>query len=179
MNTVLQQFGTAAAEHSDLFGSLGINWTLLVLQVVAFLILLLILKKFVYPPLLSMLDKRDEAVRASADAAMEAEKNAAEAEARTAELIDEAKKEAIQIVATAKEEANDTADAINKKAEHRAEALVLAAKEEIAKEVDNAKQAIKSDTLDLVAMATSKVAEVKIDTTADKKLIEKALEGSE
>ena len=52
-----------------------------------------------------MLDKRDDAVRASADAAMEAEKHAAEAEARTAELLDEAKQEAADIVSTAKEEA--------------------------------------------------------------------------
>ena len=70
MDTVVRQFGTTATDNSDLFGSLGINWTLLGLQTLAFLLLLFILKKFVYPPLLAMLDKRDEAVRASADAAM-------------------------------------------------------------------------------------------------------------
>ena len=79
MDIVVRQFGSTATENSDLFGSLGINWTLLGLQTLAFVILLLILKKFVYPPLVAMLDKRDEAVKASADAAMEAEKHAAEA----------------------------------------------------------------------------------------------------
>ena len=177
MDIAILTFGTAAVEQQDLFSSIGINWTLLGLQVVAFLILLYILRRYVYPPLVAMLDKRDEAVKASADAAMEAERHAAEAETRTAELIDEAKKEAAEIVATAHEEATRTAETIHKKAEHRAEALVQSAKEEIAKEIDGAKKAIKSDALELVAMAAGKVAEVKVDAKVDKALIQQALEG--
>ena len=76
MEYITRQLVTVAStseQGGDLFSSLGINWTLLALQTVAFLILLFILKKFVYPPLVAMLDKRDDAVRASADAAMEAE----------------------------------------------------------------------------------------------------------
>ena len=124
MDIVVRQFGSTATENSDLFGSLGINWTLLGLQTLAFVILLLILKKFVYPPLVAMLDRRDEVVKASADAAMEAEKHAAEAEARTAELLDEAKREAADIVTTAKEEASKTAEEVARKAEAKADALL-------------------------------------------------------
>lgn len=42
---------TSASPKGDLFGSVGVDWTLLALQLIAFVILMLILKKFVYPPL--------------------------------------------------------------------------------------------------------------------------------
>ena len=54
METILTQFASAeahAAEKADLFSSLGIDWKLLILQTVAFLILLVIIRKWVYPPL--------------------------------------------------------------------------------------------------------------------------------
>ena len=63
METILTQFASAeahAAEKADLFSSLGIDWKLLILQTVAFLILLVILRKWVYPPLAAMLDKREK-----------------------------------------------------------------------------------------------------------------------
>ena len=103
MERIFTQFANAdpaVQAETNIFTSLGLDWKLLVLQTLAFLLLLWLLKKFVYPPILAMLDKRDAAVKASADAAMEAERYAAEAEARTAELLDEAKHEAAAIVAT-------------------------------------------------------------------------------
>ena len=48
MERILTQFASAeahAAEKADLFSSLGIDWKLLILQTVAFLILLVILRK--------------------------------------------------------------------------------------------------------------------------------------
>ncbi len=175
MDTILTQFAATAGEQQDLFGSLGIDWRLLALQTLAFLILLAILKKFVYPPLVSMLDQRDEAVKASADAAMEAERQAAEAEARTAELLDEAKREASEIVATAREEANKLAETTQKKAETRAENMLENARDEISKEIEGAKSALRSEALELVALATGSVLGEKVDAKKDKALIEKAL----
>ena len=48
---------TEAAADKDLFGALGIDWRLLVLQVVAFGILVWLLGKFVYPQLVSTIEK--------------------------------------------------------------------------------------------------------------------------
>ena len=59
-NILLQFASTAPSDGGDMFLSLGIDWKLLILQSVAFLILLFILKKFVYPPLVAMLDKHAE-----------------------------------------------------------------------------------------------------------------------
>ena len=55
-------FASAEATEAkqDLFSSIGIDWKLLILQTIAFLILLWFLKKFVYPSLVAMLDKREK-----------------------------------------------------------------------------------------------------------------------
>ena len=181
MEYITRQLVTVAStseQGGDLFSSLGINWTLLGLQTVAFLILLFILKKFVYPPLVAMLDKRDDAVRASADAAMEAEKHAAEAEARTAELLDEAKQEAAEIVSTAKEEAAKSVEDATKKAEAKADAMLASARDELNKEVASAKKALATETIGLVAEASGKILGDKVDAKKDAEIIAKALKGS-
>ena len=56
MERILTQFANSgASEKADLLSSLGIDWTLLALQTVAFLILLFVLRKFVYPPMMEMI----------------------------------------------------------------------------------------------------------------------------
>ena len=79
MNYLTQFANSETAEKADLFSSIGIDWKLLVLQTIAFLILLWFLKKFVYPSLVAMLDKREKMIEESVRAARVAEKNAAAA----------------------------------------------------------------------------------------------------
>lgn len=175
MNSVITQFGAAAAENQDLFGALGINWTLLALQTGAFLLLLIILRKLVYPPLVAMLDKRDKAAKDSADAIAEAEKHASETEARTAELMNEAKREAADIVATAKQEASVMAKKAEEKARAKAEAIAASSLEELNKEVLAAKKMLRGEALELVALATEKVVGKTVSDTVDVRLIETSL----
>ena len=71
MEHFLTQFAAEPAK-ADLFSSIGIDWKLLVLQTIAFLLLLVILKKFVYPPIVAMLDRRDEMIKEAYEAAKQA-----------------------------------------------------------------------------------------------------------
>lgn len=179
MENILLTFATtegASDTKSDLFSSLGIDWQLLILQIIAFLVLLAILKKLVYPSLVAMLDKHDDSIRASADAAISAERHAAKAEEETAKLLDEAKQEANDIVTTAREEADQLISEAHKKAENQSETMIKTAKSEIEKEILEAKKALRNETLDLVVLASSKVLGEKIDTEKDQVLITKAIE---
>lgn len=175
MEYILTQFANTSPGQTDLFSSLGINWQMLTLQGVAFLILLVILRKWVYPPLVGMLDKRDEQIRISVEAAEEAKKDAEAAEEKTAELLKAAREEAADIVATAREEASSVVDAASKKATDKAEALVTAARDDISREFEAAKKELYHETLSLVADATGLVLKQKIDNKADAKLIEQAI----
>ena len=83
----LHYFASAGAGSDSLLGPLGIDWRLFVLQTVAFAVLLLVLKKWVYPPILAMLDKRDESIKEGLEAAEQAKKAASESEKRTAAML--------------------------------------------------------------------------------------------
>ena len=176
MQEVLTQFAEAETEN-DLMGVLGINWELLVLQSISFLILVLILAKFVYPPILAMLDRHDKKIEDALKAAEEAQKNAAEAEAKSAELLDKSRAEAAEIVETAKNESADIIIKAEEDANLRAEAIIAGARDDLDRDVEQARTELRTEMVDLVALATEKVIDTKI-TAEDKKLIKSVLEES-
>lgn len=181
METILTQFASAASEQgekADIFTSLGIDWTLLVLQLVAFLILVWALGKFVYPVFMRIIDERQTKIDESIQAAAAAEKKAEQAETAVEEALKQARKEAAEIVATAKTEAAGMVEKAESSAKTKAERIVAEAHEDIQKEVANARKSLEKDTLNLVkqaaSLATAGVADAKFDTA----LIKKSVEGA-
>ena len=171
-------YNFATTEHSasgDIFTSLGINGQMLLFQAVAFLILVFVLSKWVFPVLMKAVDDRQEAIEASAKAAEAAEKKAADAEEQLHELMKEARAEAKDIVATAKEEAYAMIASSEEKAKSRAEKIVQDAHEQLEKDIIAARKALHNDTIDLVALATEKIVGKSISESIDKKIIAEAV----
>lgn len=174
---VLTQFAATptSGENQDIFSTLGIHWELLVLQIVAFLILVWLLGKFVYPWLMKNVDERQAKIEASVKAAEAAERKAESAQEDIAQLLKEARAEARDIVATAKDEATAMVEASDAKAKQRADKIVADAHDKIEKDVIAARKALHNDTIDLVALATEKVVGNLADAKLDKRLIESAV----
>ena len=181
MDYFITNFASAAeaAESKDMFSSIGIDWKLLILQTIAFLILLWFLKKFVYPSLLAMLDKRDKLIEESTKAAREAEKNAALAEQKTAKMLKDARKEADEMLTSAKNEASNIVDTAEKKSRERAEQIVADAEAEIQKDIEVARKSLRAETISLVAAATEKVVRGNVDGKVDKKVVADAVKEAE
>lgn len=173
MNRV--QYFAAAAPDADIMTTLGIDWKLLLLQIGAFLVLVLVLGKFVYPWLMKQVDERQENIEAAAKAATKAQAAAAESQEETANLLAEARKEASDIIATAKLEASELRSSTEKKAKDTAEKIVADAQAQLQKDIDSAKRDLHNQTLELIALATEKVVAGTLTQQADKKLIEKSL----
>lgn len=168
----------AAAETSSdggILASLGIDWTLLVLQLLAFLVLVWFLGKFIYPVFMRIIDERQEKIEASVKAAEVAEQKAEQAQGEVAKLLAEARKDAREIVATAKDEATAMLEASDNKAKARADKIVKGAQEQLEKDVIAARKALHNDAIDLVALATEKIIGNVADAKVDKKIIETAV----
>lgn len=177
----LTYFASASSTEAkpDLFSSIGVDWTLLILQTIAFLILFWFLSKFVYPSLVAMLDKREKLIEESVRAAHDAEKNASEAEAKTAKLMKDARKQADEMLASAKSEAGQIVDLAEKKSRERAEQIVADAEAEIGRDIDTARKSLRAETISLVAEATEKVVRSTVDAQVDKKVVEGAIKEAE
>ena len=167
----------AAAPSSNIFEALGIDWKMLVFQIIGFLILVWLLGKFVYPILMRTVDARQAELESSSRAAAEAEKKAAKAAEDVDKLMKKARLEAGDIVTTAREEATAALEAADAKAKTRADAIVLDAHNQIQKDVIAAKKALHNETIDLVALATEKVIGKTVDAKTDSKVIAAAVEG--
>lgn len=166
----------AAADDGGIFGSLGIDWRLLVVQTIAFMVLLWVLSKFVYPVLASMLDKREATIREGIEAAEKAEQRAAEANAEIEALLNNARKQAKAVVASAKDEAASIAESANAEATKQTERMLKKASDEIEREIENARKALRDETVGLVSLATEKVVGSVVTGEIDKKVISKAIE---
>ena len=175
--TSLTQFASGSAQSGDLLGALGIDVSMLVFQAIAFIILVLVMAKWVYPIFMRIVDERQEKIEASVKAADEAQKQADEAKVAVNDLMSEARKEAAEIVATAKREAEMKLEAADSKAKSQAEQIVNEAKSQIEKDVIAAKKALHNETLKLVAEATETVIGKTVTPKVDEAVIAAAIKG--
>lgn len=158
-----------------MFQALGLDIKQLVINTIAFLILVAILSRYVYPTLIKSIDSRREAIENSLAEAKKSQEAADDAEKRVEALLAEARKEADEILARSNAEAAALVAEGEVQAKKRAEQIVKDARSQLEAEVVKARAVLKKDTLQLVALATEKVVGEKLDATKDAKLIENAL----
>ena len=172
----MQSLIVATTESNpSLFQALGIDWKLLVEQAIAFLILVLILRKFVYPVLIKAVDGRREQIEAGLAEAKQGQEALEQAEDKVAEMLEKARREADDILARSHQEAASMVADAEDKAKQRAEQIVKDAREQLQTDVSKARQALKAETVKLVAAATEHVIGEKLDSQKDAGLIKQAL----
>lgn len=145
----------------ELFHAFGIDWRLLILQIINFGVLVGALWFFLYKPVLSMLRGREEMVAKGVQDAQEAEKTRKEVEETKGEILRSAEGEAHEVVAAAKQQGSDERTKILKDAEERA-AKVAKDAELRAKETDKkARKDAEKEIARLSILAAEKVLEKK------------------
>jgi len=160
----------------ELLEKLGIDWRLLIAQLVNFLILVLILYKFLYKPLLKMLDGRKEKIEKGL---RDAEQLGVELE-KTKELqaaeIQKAKQEARGIIEEADKRAEAAGAETKAKTKAEVEKLIMVAKNQMIEEKSKMMAEIKKEAAELVIAVAEKVVGKTIDAKAQKNLIEETLQ---
>lgn len=172
---VVTQFASEQAASGGIFEALGIDWRLLVFQIVGFLIVVFVMGKFIFPVLNKSIEKREAAIRESADLADKARKDAIEAEAKIASDLEEARKQAADTIEIAHKEAAAMVEEAEEKAAKRADHMLATAEARLSQETTKAREALRQETTELVALATGKILNEKVDAKKDAGLISGAL----
>lgn len=172
---IFTQFAETGAESNGILGALGIDWKMLIFQIVAFIILVWFCSKYIYPIFMKTIDARQDAIEAGTKAAIAAEKKAAEAKAEIAKLMKQARADASEIVVTAKEEATAALEAAEAKSKNQAERIVAEAHAQLDKDIVAAKKMLHNETLELVALATEKVVGKTVTAKVDSSVIASAV----
>lgn len=158
--------------------ALGIDGKILIAQLINFVILLLILRHFVYKPLLSLLEKRRQTIEDSQSKAEEIQKQYAEFQVEHEKRIEKAKADANDIVEKAKTASETMRQETLATAQVEAENLITRAKEEIEREKERLMQELKGEIGSLVVAATSKIIGTEINSKKQSELIEEAIKES-
>jgi F-type H+-transporting ATPase subunit b len=160
---------------SELLTKLGIDWKLLIAQVVNFLVLLFVLWKFAYGPVLAMLDKRQKKIEKGLKDADEAHQKLAESEEKQKEILKKARTEAKEIIEKAHIQEEKSKSEMAAEAKAQAEKIIASAKDQIEQEKNKMLSEVKSEIGALVVSAAEKIIVEKIDEKKDKELVENFL----
>lgn len=132
-------------DAQNFMDKLGINLTLILFQVINFFVLMFVLKKFLYKPILSMFDKRRENIEKTEALRQELDKEKGALGDEKAKLLAEAREEADALLSDvhkqtgeikrrAEEEAKKQADHIIARAEDDALTLEAQLRQELSEE---------------------------------------------
>ncbi|MCR4325120.1 MAG: F0F1 ATP synthase subunit B [Candidatus Curtissbacteria bacterium] len=135
----------------------GLQPTLLLAQIVNFLVILFVLKRFFYKPIVKMLDDRKQKIEESLKNADTIEEKLKETEEKTAKILEESRKNAQDIITEAQKEAERIAQEASKEARVTIEHALSAAREQIESERQAARKQVEKEMLDLVALVIKKV----------------------
>ncbi|EIT83824.1 F0F1 ATP synthase subunit B [Fictibacillus macauensis ZFHKF-1] len=140
-------------------------------QLLAFLILLVLLRKFAWGPLMGIMKERQNFITNEIEAA---EKNRKESEAQLALQVAElkqAREEARMIIENAKKQGEAQGEAIIQASRKEAERVKEEALADIASEKDKAVATLRSEVASLSVMIASKVIAKELDERSQEKLI--------
>ncbi|MGC4377374.1 F0F1 ATP synthase subunit B [Fictibacillus sp. Mic-4] len=151
---------------------LAVNSGDILLQLVAFLILMALLRKFAWGPLMGIMKARQEHINGEIDAAEKARKEAESNLALQIEELKKAREEAKAIIDNAKKQGEVQGEAIIKAARLEADRLKEEAIADIASEKDKAVAALRNEVASLSVMIASKVIAKELDEKSQEKLID-------
>lgn len=139
---------------------------------ITFVLFILLLRKFAWGPILSALDKREQNIQESLDAAEKAMKRAEEISKKNDEALKKAEMDAQRMRKQAKEDAETIRDEIIEKSRSEAEAVKKQTLDSIEQEKQKAMLELRNKVAELAIEATGKILNAEIDQKKNKKLVD-------
>jgi F-type H+-transporting ATPase subunit b len=154
---------------------LGISWPLLLAFVINFIILLALLGKFLYKPVLKMLDERAQKVKESMEWAESIKREYEQAKAEVQKQIEKGRQEAQGIIAQAVQTGEVLKEEARKEASGQAKAIVEKARLQLEAERDKMVEDLRKEFVSLLILASEKVIRQTLDKEKQSGLIEETL----
>lgn len=150
--------------------------TEIVTHLIAFLLFVFILKKFVWAPLLKTIDERRAKIEGDFKRAEDLHKEADEARERYEAQLRDIEEKARKEMQKAIDEGKRISQEIQQKAREDAEALLERAKQNAEIDLANARKQLRKDVVELTLAATEQVLREQIDRTAHQRHIDRYID---
>jgi F-type H+-transporting ATPase subunit b len=148
---------------------------LFIWTIITFLVLLALLAKFAWGPLLRALESRQEMIRKSLDDAEEARRELERLHLESAQILKQARVQGESIMSQSRSDAERLREELKQKARAEADTIVRTAGRQIQLETAQALQQIRREAADLSVMIASKLIQRNLSKEDNDRLIEDAL----
>ncbi len=160
----------------DILNTLGVNIKAIIIQAVGFLVLLFVLKKYLFGKVSAIIKERSEGVK---NVYAKIENDKAEAERLRIEYqrkLSDAETDAVKRIQEAVNEGNRVSDEIIKRAKEEIELMKIKAKEGIDQERKKALADIRNQVVTLSVLASSRIIRQSISSQTAEKLVDDFIE---
>ena len=148
---------------------------LFIWTIATFLVLLALLAKFAWRPLLEALDQRQEAIRKSLDDAQLAKDELERLNQESSQVVRAGRVEAESIISRSRLDGDRLREEMRQKARAEADTILRSAQQQIQLESERALQQIRREAVDLSVMIASKLIQRNLSKDDNERLINEAI----
>lgn len=160
---------------ADILGKIGFDWRMALANLINFLIIFWLLKRYAFQPIQRKLAERQSIIKQGMEDAESAKTERISAETNYERKLAEARDEAQKIIATAHEHSEEMTKKATADAQQQVERIVSDARAMIAKEKQHMESELQAKTAEIAIQVAEKILKQKIDTVADAQLIKEAI----
>ena len=157
--------------HHESPGVLTPDATMVVLTWVTFFLLLFVLQKYAFKPILAALEQREEGIRKSVETAEKIELQMSKLEETREEIIAKAEETSQKIIADARTAAENAAKSIQSKAREEARIIMENAQRDLKEDFDRAQADLKEQSATLAVELAAKLIEKNLDDKKNDELV--------
>jgi F-type H+-transporting ATPase subunit b len=145
-------------------------WTIL-----TFLVLLALLAKFAWKPLLAALESRQDGIKKSLEDADKAKQELARLHQESAKILEQARVDASSILSKTREDGERLREDLKAKAKEEADTIIRNAEQQIQLQTRQALQQVRNEVADISVMIASKLLERNLGKEDNDRLINETL----
>jgi F-type H+-transporting ATPase subunit b len=174
---MIHMFFAAEEASGSGLGALGISASAFVIQLLTFVVVFALLKKFAFGPIVKKLVERRNLIDKGVRAGQEMEKERTKLDAEVVKVMRDARVEADKIIQNGQKEAREIIREAEKAGQRKIDVMFADAEARIAEETAQAKRKLEKEIVGMVSEATEAIVEEKVDAAKDARLIDNALKG--
>ncbi len=160
------------------FASLGINLPLLVVFIINFIVLFVLLRIFLYKPVMKMLDERAQRTKEGMELAEATKKEYEQAKGEVQKQIEKGRQETQAIIAQAMQVGERLKEESRQEAAKQAQTIIDRTRTELETERNKIVEDLRREFVDISIAAAEKVIKETLDREKHRKLIEETLRES-
>ncbi|MDR1057092.1 MAG: F0F1 ATP synthase subunit B [Coxiellaceae bacterium] len=150
---------------------MNINLTLFG-EMITFAVLVWVMMKYIWPPLVKIIEERQEKIASGLEAAEQGRRELERVRLSVDEQLHQAKVQATTLLEQANQQASDFLMTCKTNAQIERDKILAQAKLDLEQEMNEAETSLQQRTVELVITATERILQQKVDEITHKKLID-------